>query len=150
MIAQLFTPALSGPTTRATTSRNKLAFRDRSIHDWYRFVPCFPAHLVRHYLDAFGADSESVVLDPFSGTGTVVVECKKRGITSLGTEAHPMAHFAATVKTTWAIDPNKLVEHATRIQRRAAQILSADQLPDAAASEGSRIEPTVLRSLSED
>jgi hypothetical protein len=35
-----------------------------------------------------------LVLDPFCGTGTTLVECKKKGTSSVGIEAHPMGHFA--------------------------------------------------------
>jgi hypothetical protein len=70
---------------------NKLMVHDRAAHEWYRFVLLFPPHLVRQYLDRFGVDVSRTVLDPFCGTGTTLVECKKRGISSIGIEAHPMA-----------------------------------------------------------
>jgi len=77
---------------------NDLTVEDRAYHDWYRFVLSFPPHLVRHYLDQFGANAGSMVLDPFCGTGTTLVESKKLGIASVGCEANPVTHFASTVK----------------------------------------------------
>lgn len=59
------------------------------MHRWYRFVLSFPPHLVREYLERFDAHKGSTVLDPFCGTGTTVVECKKNGIPSFGIEAMP-------------------------------------------------------------
>ena len=56
---------------------NRLRPEDRAVHDWYRFVLSLPSHLVRDYLEAFRVDSRQRVLDPFSGTGTTLVECKK-------------------------------------------------------------------------
>jgi hypothetical protein len=84
---------------------NKLTFEDRSVHDWYRFVLSFPPHLVRTYLKRFKVTEKQRVLDPFCGTGTTIVECKKLGIPSLGIEAHPMTAFASRVKSDWTIDP---------------------------------------------
>jgi DNA modification methylase len=91
---------------------NKLYAEDRAVHDWYRFVLAFPPHLVRDYLKRFGVRSSDLVLDPFCGTGTVVVECKKLGIPSVGIEPNPMAHFAGSVKTDWSPDPDGLLTHA--------------------------------------
>jgi DNA modification methylase len=55
------------------------------------------------------------VLDPFCGTGTTVVECKKLGIPSVGVEANPMAHFASQVKANWQPDPETLIAHAQQV-----------------------------------
>ena len=41
------------------------------------------------------------MLDPFCGTGTTLVECKKLGLASVGVECNPMAHFASAVKVDW-------------------------------------------------
>ena len=77
---------------------NKLLPEDRPVHDWYRFVLSFPPHLVRDYLDRLGVQSSDTVLDPFCGTGTTLVECKKSGIASVGLERNPMAHFADEIE----------------------------------------------------
>jgi hypothetical protein len=102
---------------QATTKveNNKLNVEDRAVHDWYRFVLSFPPHLVRDYLVRFNADTQSCVLDPFCGTGTTLVECKKLGIPSVGVEALPVAHFASETKTDWSVDPDGLWQHANEI-----------------------------------
>src|SRR5437764_11088820 len=100
---------------------NKLYPEDRAIHEWYRFVLSFPPHLVREYLARFGVDHRHCVLDPFCGTGTVLVECKKLGIASIGIEANPLAHFASQVKVDWNIDAQRLVEHAASVAEKVVQ-----------------------------
>jgi hypothetical protein len=74
---------------------NKLRVEDRAAHDWYRFVLSFPPHLVRTYLERFGVMREMRALDPFCGTGTTLVECKKLGIAGVGIERNPVAYFAS-------------------------------------------------------
>jgi hypothetical protein len=83
---------------------NKLAETDRPAHGWFRFVLSYPPHLVRHYLEEFGLKPGSRVLDPFCGTGTTIVECRKNGIGSIGIEANRMAFFASQVKVDWSPD----------------------------------------------
>jgi DNA modification methylase len=103
---------------------NKMYAEDMAAHDWYRFVLSFPPHLVSDFIDRFGLNENSRVLDPFCGTGTTVVECKKQGVESIGIESHPMLHFAGNVKTNWSPDSKKFLEHAHKIPFAAARKLS--------------------------
>jgi hypothetical protein len=109
---------------------NKLSPEDRPAHDWYRFVLSFPPHLVRDYLRSFGIERRDRVLDPFCGTGTTIVECKKLGISSVGVEANPIAHFASLVKVDWKPDPAGLLEHAYAVARAAEAKLERDGIKD--------------------
>ena len=116
----LYTASSNG--ARANESANKLAVEDAPFHEWYRFVLSFPSHLVRQYVDEFGITSEQLVLDPFCGTGTTIVECKKLGVPSLGFEAHPWSQFVAQTKTIWDVIPGDLVEAASAIEGKASRV----------------------------
>jgi DNA modification methylase len=109
---------------------NQIYHADRPVHDWYRFILSYPPHLVRDYLDRFGVDERQWVLDPFCGTGTTLVECKKLGIPSVGIEANPMAHFASQVKVDWTPDPFEFLEHAEHVAEVARADLGASQIED--------------------
>jgi hypothetical protein len=100
------------PISRIAPEENKLRAEDRAAHDWYRFVLSFPPHLVRTYLERFGITTPACVLDPFCGTGTTLVECKKAGLVAIGIERNPIACFASRVKVKWDIDPEGLISHA--------------------------------------
>ena len=119
---------------RSNGVANKLNATDQPAHNWYRFVLSFPPHLVRDYLHRFGADPETVCLDPFCGTGTTPVECKKMGVPSIGVESHPMSFFAAQVKTEWMVDPQGLLDHAQRIAERVIAELADDGISDEGVS----------------
>ncbi len=118
------------PAAEKKGESNKLRPEDRTVHDWYRFVLSYPPHLVRTYLERFEIKPGQIVLDPFCGTGTTLVECNKLGIASIGIERNPMAHFASKTKLDWSIDPDGLVTHAERIARKALSRLSADGVDD--------------------
>ena len=104
---------------------NKLRMEDSSIHDWYRFVLSFPPHLVQQYLDAFCVNQTSFVLDPFCGTGTTNVECKKREIPSWGIEASPLTHFASKTKCVWSEDTSNFLNTAKQIALAATRTINS-------------------------
>lgn len=105
------------------SNENRVKDIDSPVHDWYRFVLSFPPHLVREYIEKFGICKEDVVLDPFCGTGTTNVECKKHGIPSIGIEANPIACFASATKCNWAADTAQMFQEAEQIAQRAADLI---------------------------
>src|SRR5688572_6783804 len=123
-------PASDAPRRRTAAIANRLAPEDRAAHDWYRFVLSYPPHMVRDYLARFGAANGARVLDPFSGTGTTVVECRKQGLAGIGLEAHPMAQFAAATKVNWSVDPSRLRAAQERIATAAERQLKRDGVID--------------------
>jgi len=105
-------------------SNNKIQEEDRDIHDWFRFVLSYPPHLVKHYLDEFGAEPGMTLLDPFCGTGTTLVEGKKQGLNVLGLEANDYCQFASKTKLEWNIDTNSVQLAANEILENAILVLS--------------------------
>lgn len=132
-------------TARRTAELNKIEPRDRPAHDWYRFVLSYPPHLVRRYLEEFHLGRRHCVLDPFSGTGTTLVECQKAGVASVGIEANPMAHFAGQVKIDWSPDPQRLRSHSESVAHRLMAALEREGLSDDVDSLLSRREATANR-----
>ena len=118
----LFAGDKMGASTKLNGTANKLAVSDRRFHNWYRFVLSFPPHLVREYLARFGLKEGALILDPFCGTGTTLVEAKLHGLNSVGVEANPMAHFASSVKVDWQADAEGLIKHAALIASAASRI----------------------------
>lgn len=118
------------PRLRTNAGINRVDLEDVPVHNWYRFVLSYPPHLVRDYLERFGIKKGATVLDPFCGTGTTVVECKKLGIGGVGIEANPLAHFAGSVKLDWTIDPADLIADAEAIAAQAAKELEAQGIQD--------------------
>ncbi|MHB9130059.1 MAG: DNA methyltransferase [Armatimonadota bacterium] len=109
---------------------NKIYPEDSAAHAWYRFVLSYPPHLVREYLQRFNVTSNQHVLDPFCGTGTTLVECKKLGVPGVGIETHPMSHFATQVKVDWSPDPDGLFEHASIVADKVNQKLRGEGIED--------------------
>ena len=112
-------------------SKNRMIAADRAFHDWYRFVLSYPPHLVREYLEKFNADPRKhVVLDPFCGTGTTLVEAQKLGFEVAGVEGNPMAHLASRVKTNWGVETEKVEAALRRTLGEARTKLAALGVPE--------------------
>ena len=112
------------------SEKNKLDYSDREFHDWYRFVLSYPPHLVRKYLKEFGLTQNDIVLDPFCGTGTTLVEAKLQNISSIGIEANPFAHFASSVKIDWNINSLELLKIAKEIRDSANKEIEGQGITD--------------------
>jgi tRNA G10 N-methylase Trm11 len=105
-------------TPSSSGAINAVLKEDLPVHNWYRFVLSFPPHLVRRYIEAFRLNGKDVLLDPFCGTGTTLVEAKRAGVPSIGCDAHPFAGMVSRVKTNWSLDSAALKRHFVRILRR--------------------------------
>ncbi len=67
-----------------------------SIHPYpAKFIPDIPATL----LNIIPLQKNTIVLDPFVGSGTTLVECQRRGISSVGIDLNPIACLIARAKT---------------------------------------------------
>jgi len=121
-------PAVASKLVRS----NRVLPGDHAVHDWYRFVLSFPPHLVQEYLKRFGVGPSDLVLDPFCGTGTVLVECKRRSIPSIGIEANPITCFASRTKLDWSVDPDCLARFADEVYDTSRSELAREGIGDTA------------------
>jgi hypothetical protein len=82
------------------------------IHRWAPYVQGFSALFVQSVLEQYkGEYSNPVILDPFAGCGTVLVQAKLNGYKSFGTELNPLLQFIADTKLNcWDVSPNYLLK----------------------------------------
>ena len=67
-----------------------------NIHPYpARFIPDIPRELI----SALGCAKGSVVLDPFCGSGTTLVEAQRAGFDAVGIDLNPIACLISSVKT---------------------------------------------------
>ncbi len=112
----------------AGRARQKL--RDEAIHGWYQFVLAYPDHLITEMLERLQVAPGSLILDPFCGTGTTLVECKKLGFDSVGIDANPASVLASQVKTDWTPSPALVRQLAERVLSQVAPVSQAFLLSD--------------------
>lgn len=113
---------------REDANSNTLLAEDLPVHGWYRFVLSYPPHLVRKYTETFRLGPDSLLLDPFAGTGTTLVEAMKLGIPAIGCDAHPFAAMVSRVKTDWSIPGQQTRTCLGKIVADAERRLESDGL----------------------
>lgn len=112
---------------------------DAPVHRWFRYQAGFSYELVAGLLERFDVGPGDVVLDPFAGVGTTVVEAKKLGATAHGVEVHPFVAWVAERKTDWDVDPGALKRERVELldavgtaldEREPGAYLSDDREPE--------------------
>ena len=81
----------------------RVSYATHGIHKYpAKFIPQIPRFCLESY-----SDVGDVVLDPFMGSGTTLLESYILGRNSIGIDIHPLARLIAKVKTT-PVDPDVL------------------------------------------
>lgn len=88
------------------------------FHNWFRLTPSFGPQLVHVMLDEMEADQRGIVLDPFAGAGTTLIEAKLRGLESYGFEINPVLYFVSKTSTNWNVNISIIEQLFLKIQDR--------------------------------
>ena len=73
----------------------------KHFHSWSPYVQGFSSEFVDYVIDKYSLNEKSYLFDPFSGSGTVSVQSKLRGVNSIGIEMMPLMSFMSNVKINW-------------------------------------------------
>lgn len=97
------------PHTRANGGIARLEFdgypRSRLTHYLFRYPAKFHPPVARKLVEQF-SDRGELILDPYCGSGTLLVEALRSRRHSIGVDIDPVATFVSRVKTLWIpVDP---------------------------------------------
>ncbi|HEX8202301.1 MAG TPA: hypothetical protein VF590_17620 [Isosphaeraceae bacterium] len=116
------------PTTPGSlfeqTSVGSSTFKDNlslPVHRWFRYSAGFSATWVRNSIASARSEwgGEVRVLDPFAGSGTVLVEAEEEGVPSFGVESHPFVARVARAKLRSDVEAEEFRRYASDLLRRA-------------------------------
>ena len=88
------------------------------IHRWFRLTPSFGPDLVCEMLEKLKCKNTDVVLDPFSGASTTLIETSLQGYDSYGFEINPFLHWVGNVSLCWDISHEHLTSTLSDIIKR--------------------------------
>ena len=77
--------------TNLTTNRHP-------IHRWFNFIAGFSPEFVTWCIKETNLKASDVLIDPFSGLSTSLVQANIQGISSVGFEAHPFFYDISLAK----------------------------------------------------
>lgn len=87
------------------------------VHRWFRLTPSFSPDLVIEMLNAMNGSTGDVVLDPFSGASTTLIECQINGIKSFGYEINPLLYFVGKTCLNWDVNRDVLRKTLSDIEK---------------------------------
>jgi hypothetical protein len=74
------------------------------VHRWFRLTPSYSPALVRFLMDHLDCSRTTLILDPFLGKGTTLIETKRHGLPAIGIELNPLLKLAAEYALTWEVN----------------------------------------------
>lgn len=96
---------------------NKSWSADSGAHGWHRYVGRFPAQLVRAIINSFALNENDLILDPFCGSGTTVVEARLLGIPAIGIEISPLSAMISRVKSRFPDCTDEICKHIDLLEK---------------------------------
>jgi len=106
----------------ASTTKRRQSTR-YSVHGIHEYRGKFNPQVCRALINILGVPDGGVLLDPFCGSGTTLVEAAHRGVRGIGTDLNPLAVFIANAKLQALVTPAaKFSDALDRILRRDCRV----------------------------
>jgi DNA modification methylase len=106
------------------------------LHRWTPWIAGFSKDFVRESIERFLGEKKGVVLDPFAGVGTTLVEAMIQGHSAIGFEINPYAALSTRVKiNAHHIDSDLLKKEITRFIKFCKYRDQKDHMPKTHAPE---------------
>lgn len=91
------------------------------VHRWFRLTPSFGPDLVREMLTHMDCKDGEVVLDPFSGASTTLIEAQLEGRDAYGFEINPFLHWVGKTSLNWNLKSQSLHLQLQDIAKRYSE-----------------------------
>jgi hypothetical protein len=102
------------------------------VHRWFNFIAGFSPEFVDYVCDrSIGLDFRNLLLDPFAGCGTALVQAALRGVQAIGYEAHPFFERICKGKLDMHDAPRQLHAIEEVLRRGFDHPVSVDSLSEA-------------------
>ena len=103
------------PDTTSTFSDNI----SLPVHRWFRYSAGFSAEWAKTLIQQEKINGRSRVLDPFAGSGTVLLAAEQCGMAAQGIDAHPFIVRVAKTKLHWRESPAEFSKFAINVLKEA-------------------------------
>ena len=93
------------------------------VHRWFRFSAGFSAKWAEDFIETKKSDN-TLLLDPFAGSGTSLLASDATSITSIGIEAQPFIARIAAAKLFYSTSPDVFFKKAEQILAESTKLLA--------------------------
>jgi hypothetical protein len=99
---------------------NGLNHKDSARHRWYLVKEAFSPQLVQSAIESCSLTNKDYIVDPFSGSGTSILEASLFGFNAIAFEINPFLSFVSNVKLTQSENTNidkyksPLIKHVSK------------------------------------
>ncbi len=69
------------------------------FHNWFRYREGYSSKLIQHLIELSNINKGEIIIDPFCGSGTTIVESILNGYNSIGVDVNPMSAFITSAKS---------------------------------------------------
>jgi len=141
-------PTIQAELERSASSRTRRQATRYSVHGLHEYRGKFNPQVCRALINILGIPQGGMLLDPYCGSGTTLVEAAHRGIRAVGTDLNPLAVFIANAKLKALNTPADTLEDALEqllARESSASLDHADNSRHAYLS--SWFEPSILEQI---
>jgi hypothetical protein len=92
------------------------------VHKWYRYTAGFSASWVKQLIRQEKKNNRNRIIDPFAGSGTVLLESEFEKTESYGIEAHPYIYRIAQTKLNWNFPVKLFRDNALLLLKQAKSL----------------------------
>lgn len=121
-ISQMMFPFVQEEAEKSNSTTTFLDNLSLPIHRWFRYSAGFSALWVRQLIEKEKSKGRTKVLDPFSGSGTVLIESEYCNVDAIGVEAHPFIVRVSRAKLYWQENPKAFYKYALSVLEQAKKI----------------------------
>lgn len=100
----------------------------KPLHRWYSYVEGFSWDFIQKTFEEFKINRDTVVLDPFCGSGTTLVESSLCGIQSYGYDINPFLTFVSKTKTNFSISITELKNEVLTFNKKSRHQYKSNSL----------------------
>lgn len=93
------------------------------VHKWYRYTAGFSAVWVNELIKKEKLNGRNKIIDPFAGSGTVLLECEFGNVEGIGIEAHPYIYRIAKAKLNWNYPADKFKTQTLSLLAKAKTLI---------------------------
>ena len=132
-----FASAVGGPNKKIQTTQNALEIAagggsrkvtSHALHGLHPYKGKFYPQLARSLLNVCGVERGGLIVDPFAGCGTSVLEASLLGVRALGVDANPLAVLVSQAKLQLLGSPAREVQREfARLQQLPMELALPDE-----------------------